>query len=1035
VNASEFIAKWRPVELRERQACHEHFLDLCELLGHPKPAADDPTGERFCFERGAKKLGGEDGWADVWKKGYFGWEYKGKHKDLKAAYKQLNDYREALENPPLLVVCDMERIEVHTNFTNTDSQVHDLSLDALNTPEGMRILRAVFFDPESLRPTRQRVEITKVVARKVGELAQALRSRGVEPHTAARFLDRLVFCMFAEDVGLLRKGLFSEILARARQEPKRLRPMLGDLFGKMAAGGFFGADEIKRFNGNLFDDASVLDLLPNEIGLLDAAAKPDWSDVEPAIFGTLFERGLDPDRRSQIGAHFTSREDIETLVEPVVMQPLRREWDEFRTMVLNVLATGKKRPPQPPRPPGEGRGEGTARAPRKLSGVALAKAHAEADSLVRNFLDRLASVKVLDPACGSGNFLYVTLQKLMGLEREVLNFGAAHGVPSFIPRVDPLQLYGIEINAYAFELAQMTVWIGYLQALNRQGFHLPDNPVLKPMDTIQCRDAILDLSDPEHPKEPDWPAVDFIVSNPPFLGTKKLRSGLGDEYVEKLFALYADRIPNFSDLCCYWFEKARKQVAERKCKRAGLLATQGIRGGLNREVLKRIKETGDIFWAESDREWVLDGANVHVSMVGLDDGSEQQRVLNGDSVATIYANLTAKTDIAQSERLPENAAIGFIADVKAGRFDLPEAEALVLLGQTNPNRQPSSGVLLPWVNGQDILQWWHGYWIIDFGSDLPEDRAALYERPFELVKARVLPERLKVKRKRYRELWWLHAEPCTAMRRKLAPLPRFIVTPTVAKHRVFAWLEAPTLPDHQLVAIARADDYFFGVLHSRVHEVWARAQGTQLRERESGFRYTPTTCFETFPLPWPPGQEPGVKEAVIASDPARGAGERDDPAETTGLLRAAKRGPRNDTGGDERVQAIAAAAKELDELRSNWLNPPEWVREEVLEFPGSTDGPWARYVCDPDDRGIGTVRYPRLVPKDAEYALKLKARTLTNLYNERPTWLALAHDKLDAAVFAAYGWDPAMSDDQLLESLLALNVERGSGERNRQDRA
>ena len=423
MNASEFIQKWRQVELRERQACQEHFLDLCELVGHPKPAAFDPTGERFCFERGAKKLGGEEGWADVWRKGYFGWEYKGKRKDLKAAYKQLNDYRENLENPPLLVVCDMEHIEVHTNFTNTDSQVYDLSLDALGTPEGMRTLRAVFFDPESLRPTRQRVEITKEVARNVGELAQALRSRGVDPHDAARFLDRLVFCMFAEDVGLLRKRLFSEVLVNARKDPARLRPMLSRLFDAMASGGFFGPEEIKRFNGNLFNDAAVLDLLPNEIKLLDAAAKADWSDVEPAVFGTLFERGLDPDKRSQIGAHFTSREDIETLVEPVVMQPLRREWDDCREMVVNVLATGKKRPNGKEIPP---------------TGRALDKARLEADTLVRNFLDRLASVKVLDPACGSGNFLYVTLQKLMGLEREALGFAAAHGVPSFIPRVDPL---------------------------------------------------------------------------------------------------------------------------------------------------------------------------------------------------------------------------------------------------------------------------------------------------------------------------------------------------------------------------------------------------------------------------------------------------------------------------------------------------------------------------------------------------------------------------------------------------------------------
>ena len=408
----------------------------------------------------------------------------------------------------------------------------------------------------------------------------------------------------------------------------------------------------------------MLDLLPNEIKLLDAAAKADWSDVEPAVFGTLFERGLDPDKRSQIGAHFTSREDIETLVEPVVMQPLRREWDECREMVVNVLATGKKRPDNI-----EGAALAAARVgverevagakprptktPQPLSPAALRKARLEADTLVRNFLDRLASVKVLDPACGSGNFLYVTLQKLMGLEREALGFAAAHGVPSFIPRVDPLQLHGIEINQYAAELAQMTVWIGYLQSLNRQGFHLPDNPVLKPMDSIQCRDAILDLSDPEHPKEPEWPAVDFIVSNPPFLGGKLLRRGLTDGYVDDLFEVWRGRVPAEADLCCYWFEKARRQIEDGRCSRAGLLATQGIRGGANRKVLERIKETGDIFFAVSDREWILDGANVHVSMVGFDAGTEMQRTLNGAAVAAVNTDLTSGVDVTAAQTAPD----------------------------------------------------------------------------------------------------------------------------------------------------------------------------------------------------------------------------------------------------------------------------------------------------------------------------------------------------------------------------------------------
>jgi hypothetical protein len=219
-----------------------------------------------------------------------------------------------------------------------------------------------------------------------------------------------------------------------------------------------------------------------------------------------------------------------------------------------------------------------------------------------------------------------------------------------------------------------------------------------------------------------------------------------------------------------------------------------------------------------------------------------------------------------------------------------------------------------------------------------------------------------------------------AMRTKIEPLDRVLATITVSKHRLFVWMSPATLPDHQLVAFARSNDYFFGVLHSRVHEVWARAQGTQVRERESGFRYTPTTCFETFPFPEP-----------------------------FAALR----------------HTIAEAAKELDRLRNNWLNPPEWTRTEVLEFPGAVDGPWKRCVQDVDPaRGIGTVRYPRTVPKNAECAAKLKARTLTNLYNERPAWLGAAHAKLDEAVFAAYGWPANLTDDDILARLLELNLSR-----------
>lgn len=220
------------------------------------------------------------------------------------------------------------------------------------------------------------------------------------------------------------------------------------------------------------------------------------------------------------------------------------------------------------------------------------------------------------------------------------------------------------------------------------------------------------------------------------------------------------------------------------------------------------------------------------------------------------------------------------------------------------------------------------------------------------------------------------------MRAALRGLHRFLVTPTVSKFRIFAWLDSEFLPDHQLIVFARSDDYFFGVLQSRAHEAWARSQGTQVRERESGFRYIPTKTFQTFPFP---------------------------------------------PGHSAQESAIAAAAKELDDLRNRWLNPPEWTREEVLEFPGSVRGPWARYLHEPNEEGIGTVRYPRLVPNSKEAAEKLRARTLTNLYNQCPTWLELAHRRLDEAVSAAYGWDPGISDEKILERLLALNLERGIG--------
>jgi len=309
-------------------------------------------------------------------------------------------------------------------------------------------------------------------------------------------------------------------------------------------------------------------------------------------------------------------------------------------------------------------------------------------------------------------------------------------------------------------------------------------------------------------------------------------------------------------------------------------------------------------------------------------------------------------------------------------------------------------------------------WIIDF-SLLDEAEAKTYKAPYAHVRQLVWPERQKNKREAYAKYWWQHVEARPAMLAALAPLPRFLATVAVSKHRLFTWLERPLLPDHQLFAYASSEDWFFGILHSRFHEVWARSQGTQVRERESGFRYTPTTCFETFPFPFPLkkplplGESTPESEALAAHHYFTA---KEDPAPY---------------GADVDRAAIAAAAQALNELRERWLNPPEWTRTDWLEFPATVGGPWDRFI----DRsrvdlptGIGTARYPRLVPRDEKCVAKLKPRTLTALYNERPAWLDLAHRKLDAAVAAAYGWPANLNDEEILARLLALNLARAKEE-------
>ncbi len=1035
---AQFIAKWSATELSERAASHEHFIDICRLLGQPTPAEHDATGAEYTFEKGVSKVPdaasrgskGAGGFADVWWRGKFGWEYKrkGKYNDLTEAYRQLCQYREALENPPLLIVSDIARTEIHTNFTGTAKAVHTIALDQFDRPEKLALLRRVFTDPDSFRPEVTAETITNEIAEQFGLLSRSLQNRGHDAHEAAHFLMKCMFCLFAEDVDLLPDRLFTRLLEQWKDSPGELPALLSELFDRMRTGGAFGTERIAWFNGGLFDDTPALELTGPEIGDMLLAANQDWSAVEPAIFGTLFERSLDPSKRSQIGAHYTSRGDIMLVVEPAVIAPLRQRWEDVQEQVRAQL---------------ERRTKAKTQTTKRKANQAIA-------NLLGDFLNELGELRILDPACGSGNFLYVAIQELLNLEKEIITYATRPPIElAFFPTVRPTQLHGIEINPYAAELAQVVIWIGYLQWMRDNGFNVPRDPILEPLQTIENRDAILSLDEtpqtidavgksPEELKRGQpaaWPDAHFIIGNPPFLGSKLFRAyGLPDDYLESLY--YAYDIPNASDLCCYWFERARQRIefaaryggkgfghvplglgplgrAPAENVRVGLLATQGIRGGANRETLKRVKATGDIFLAWSDREWILDGANVHVSIVGFDDGSQEERTLDGVPVSTINSDLTADIDLASAQTLAENLDIAFMGDTKGGAFDIPWDEALDLLRRPNPNGRPNRDVLRPWANGSDLTKRPRGNWIIDFGSETPKSVAAGYEGPFGLVEQRVKADRSKNRLKDHAEHWWLHVRPRPAMREAI-PDARVLVTPNVTKHRLFAWLDAAVLPDHQLIAFARDDDYFFGVLHSAVHELWARRMGTQLRDVKSGFRYTPTTCFETFPLPWPPGQEPTDSDAC---------------------------------------RRIAAAGRDLDEQRRRWLNPPEWIEPIARQVDVREDFSRVPEQVRP------LIRWSAIMAEAARDK-DFKKRTLTELYNERPAWLRLAHRELDAAVLAAYAaadgngdwtedwagvWEPAGAgqplpedhplhaaradaEQKVLEGLLRLNARRSAAD-------
>ncbi len=1132
-----FIAKWQDNALTERAGAQAHFEDLCALLGVEPPRIE---GE-YQYERGLIKKSSAsqgwsrtNGWADVWKRGCFAWEYKKPGGDLTAALKQLMGYALVLDNPPLLIVSDRRRIEIHTHFTGTPSEIHSILLEDIGQPHNLQKLRWLFDAPENFKPKHSTYAVTEEAATRMGKLAERLNAQGRTPQQTAHFLIQCVFCMFSEDAKLLPEKLFETVLDKSNPDGAKAQSRLMQLFGAMQGGGDFAMNDIPWFNGGLFKQIDVPALTTEDVVQLLDAARMDWGAIEPAILGTLFERGLNPDMRSQLGAHYTDPATILKLIQPVIEQPLLAEWDGIKTQIAALLdgnlPLADLKHPLPNPSPG---GRGAKARPQQAHGLFL------------GFIERLKNYRVLDPACGSGNFLYLALKTLKDLEHRANLEAESLGLHrELVIETSPANVLGIELNPYAAELARVTVWIGEIQWMLAHGYALRRDPILQPLDHIECRDAVL-LPSPSGggaggggATESEWPEADAIVGNPPFLGGSKKRGELGDDYFNALGSVYKDRVPGGADLVTYWFEKARAQIEAGKTQRAGLVATQAIRAGSNRKVLERILNTAPIFEAWSDEEWINNGAAVRVSLVcfGLSnpspfspspfgggvgegevgeneptkhkpplpeniknfarslrktatdaenlmwqllrknqmlgygfrrqhplgnyvldfychqarlvveldggqhddpkqrthdekrtawlaaqgltilrfwnndvlantegvaqsifdwlqenlppsptsstpsptpppEGEGLKAMLDGRAVAAIHADLTAGggLNLTQAKPLAENAGTSFEGTKKYGDFDIPGNQARQWLSLPNPNGRPNADVVKPWANGKDITARPSDTWIIDFGTDMSEADAALFETPFAHVLANVKPQRKDAK-------WWLHERSRPELRKALNGLPRYIATPRVAKHRFFVWLSASVLPDTRLNVIASDSDTTFGILSSRIHEVWSLAQAS-MHGVGNDPTYNAKSCFETFPFP--AGLTP---RDTLPSPSGGGAG--------------------GGGAGAAEASAIATAAAQLNTLRETWLNPPEWTdwvrtpEEEKADFP-------LRPVAKPG------------------HEADLKKRTLTNLYNARPAWLDNAHKQLDLAVASAYGWldyTPKMPDEEILKRLLALNL-------------
>ncbi|ERJ20684.1 RNA-binding region RNP-1 protein [Salinisphaera shabanensis E1L3A] len=1037
----QFIERWSVSGGSERANYQSFLAELCDLLDVPRPdpARPDNLENAYVFERSLRFTDSEGAqttnFIDLYKRDCFVCETKqgveqpggqdllsrvgeeqakylkqghGKrgtpawNKMMKRARGQGERYIRALParegRPPFLLVVDVGHvIEVYAEFTRTggnytpypDVRGHRIRLEDLRD-EGIRErLRAIWTDPLSLDPARISAAITRDIAEKLGRLARSLERDGHAPEAVASFLMRCLFTMFSEDVGLLPHRSFTDLLTSLRDDLDFLPPSLEQLWKTMDAGG--NSIQLKkkllRFNGGLFAEQNALPLNRDQLELLIESAQADWTNVEPAIFGTLLERALDPAERHKLGAHYTPREYVERLVLPTIVQPLREDWANVEAAASQLEDAGDTK---------------------------------QAVATVEDFLKRLTQIRVLDPACGSGNFLYVTLEHLKRLEGEVLDAldGLGATQTSFEMAgvtVDPHQLLGLEINPRAVAIADIVLWIGYLQwHFRTHGNVLPPEPVLKNFHNIQHRDALIEWDAVEpvldengkpvthwdgrttkpHPvtgkevpdetarrpeqryigvRQAEWPAADFIIGNPPFIGTSRMRAALGDGYTEAVRATYK-ALPESCDFVMYWWHKAAELARNGDIRRFGFIATNSLRQTFNRRVIEphlAHKKPLSILWAIPDHPWVDagEGAAVRISMTVGAGGEHHGRLKtvanerkdeNGlrtfaftDELGKLHANLSAGLDIDSAVPLIANSGLSAEGIKPHGKGFLVDSATKTTL--TTYPHDAAGARIRPYRNGADINQRNRNLAIIDVDNLSLESLRADFPSLFQHLSAHVKPAREQNRTPERKKFWWKFGRRNTELRNFLEGLESYFVTVKTSKHRTFVSLHSKTLPDSKLIVFGLSTPHFLGILSSNIHCIWALASGSKLGVGNDP-TYVKSKSFETFPFPAPT---------------------------------------------DSQKQRIGELAEQLDAHR----------KKQLAAHPKLTL----------------TGMYNVLEKLRAGETLTAKDKTIHE--QGLVSVLAELHDELDAAVADAYGWPADLTDEQILERLLALNLERAAEER------